>query len=203
MIKLLWFAVLLGCTPVLVAMPLQANTFDYTEVPEAQMIVVAAPINDSEHQLLILEHSVNPQHSVSQKKCWRESDPQAAPVKVDPELTYFDFTGTCALKTDRSHYSIRVGKRDLDWRYDLQLVKQVGDLLLVGVPTGNRDAPQLEIGRVGGWDNSFLKIQLNPGWRMARRTYMGEALGHIYFVNDQPLSAFVQRQMQVMPQPRT
>ncbi len=197
MIKLLWLAMLLGCSRLLAAMPAQANNFGYTEVPEAQIIAVAAPINEGKHQLLILEQSVN------QKPCWRESDPNSGPVKVDPELTYFDFTGTCELNTDRSNYSIRVGERDLDWRYDLQLVKQAGDLLLVGVSTGDRDAPQLDIGRVGGWDASFLKIQLNPGWRMARRTYRGEALGHIYFVNDQPLVAFDQPQAPNRGEPQT
>jgi N-acetylmuramoyl-L-alanine amidase len=184
-IKPPYFTLILGLSSVFTTVPAIANVFGETEVANDRIIAVAAPQSDGLHALLIIQ-----QQNGATQPCWHESDTTAGPIEVDPQPTYFDFTGECDLSTDSSQYSIRVGERDLGWRYDLQLINQGEDLLLVGVPTGDRTAPKLNIGHAGGWDDGFVKIQLNPGWRMAQRTYQGEPLEHIYFVSDQPLSTF-------------
>jgi N-acetylmuramoyl-L-alanine amidase len=166
--------------------PAQANVFSETPVDDDRIIAIAAPYNDGLHQLLVI------QQVATDKSCWRESSAAAGPVQVDPLLAYFDFTGICGRSTDSNGYSIRLGGQDLGWRYSLQTVKQDGDLLLVGVPTNNRNAPRLTIGHVGGWHEGFVKIHLNPGWQMSQRTYLGEPLGHIYFTNNQSLAALSQ-----------
>jgi Protein of unknown function (DUF3747) len=166
--------------------PAQANVFSETPVADDRIIAIAAPYNDGLHQLLVI------QQVADDKACWRESRVGAGPVPVDPLLAYFDFTGICGRSTDSNGYSIRLGGQDLGWRYSLQTVKQDGDLLLMGVPTNNRNAPKIVIGSVGGWDAGFVKIHLNPGWQMTQRTYRGEPLGHIYFTHDQSLAALSQ-----------
>jgi Protein of unknown function (DUF3747) len=170
------------------AAPAQANVFSETPVDDDRIIAIAAPYNDGLHQLLVI------QQVATDKSCWRESSAASGPVQVDPLLAYFDFTGICGRSTDSNGYSIRLGGQDLGWRYSLQTVKQDGDLLLVGMPTNNRNAPKLAIGHVGGWHEGFVKIHLNPGWQMSQRTYLGEPLGHIYFTNNQSLAALSQPQ---------
>ncbi len=164
--------------------PARANVFSDAPVPDDRIIAIAAPYNEGLHQLLVI------QQVADDKACWRESNPSNGPIGVDPLLAYFDFTGICGRSTDSNGYSVRLGGQDLGWRYSLQMVKQDGDLRLMGMPTGNRQAAKLDIGRVGGWQEGFVKIQLNPGWRMTQRTYLGEPLGHIYFSHDQPIAAF-------------
>jgi hypothetical protein len=164
--------------------PAQANVFSDIPIDNDRIIAIAAPYNEGLHQLLVI------QQVADDKSCWREANPLTGPVSVDPLLAYFDFTGICGRSTDSNGYSVRLGGQDLGWRYSLQMVKQDGDLWLMGVPTGNRNAPKLMIGHVGGWQEGFVKVHLNPGWKMTQRTYLGEPLGHIYFANDQPLTAF-------------
>jgi hypothetical protein len=164
--------------------PARASMFSDTPVPHDRIIAIAAPYNEGLHQLLVIQQVADDQ------ACWRESNPSNGPIGVDPLLAYFDFTGICGRSTDSNGYSVRLGGQDLGWRYSLQIVKQDGDLRLMGMPTGNRQAAKLDIGRVGGWQEGFVKIQLNPGWRMTQRTYLGEPLGHIYFSHDQPIAAF-------------
>jgi hypothetical protein len=164
--------------------PARANVFSDAPVPDDRIIAIAAPYNEGLHQLLVI------QQVADDKACWRESNPSNGPIGVDPLLAYFDFTGICGRSTDSNGYSVRMGGQDLGWRYSLQMVKQDGDLRLMGVPTGNRQAAKLDIGHVGGWQEGFVKIQLNPGWHMTQRTYLGEPLGHIYFSHDQPIAAF-------------
>ncbi|MBE9033168.1 DUF3747 domain-containing protein [filamentous cyanobacterium LEGE 11480] len=186
MIKFPFLTPLIGFVSLLAMQPAQANVFSEIAVPQDRIIAVAAPYNEDLHQLLVI------QQVEDDRPCWRASNNASGPVEVDPLLVDFDFTGICGRGTDSNGYSIRLGGRDLGWRYGLQVVKKDGDLRLLGVPTGHKNKPTLDIGSVGGWNAGFVKIRLNPGWRMAQRTYLGEPLGHIYFTNDQPLTAFSQ-----------
>jgi N-acetylmuramoyl-L-alanine amidase len=166
----------------LAVQPAQANTFGNREVPSDRIVAVASPYGEGQHQLLVI------QQLNGSRQCWGEFG--ASPVQIDPLLVNFDFTGVCGRSIDSNGYSVRLGNQDMGWRYSLRIVKQDGDMLLMGAPTGNKTAPELTIGRVGGAVDGFAKIQLNPGWRMTQRTYMGDTLGHIYFTHDQPLTAF-------------
>lgn len=171
-----------------------APLFSQAEVNPNRLIAVAAPYRDGDaHQLLIIEQIAN------SRACWREE--QGYPTTVYPLLREFDFTGICGRSTDSNGYSIRMGGQDLGWRYSLRIVRRNGDMLLVGMPSAmNRDLPELEIGRVGGLTRGFAKIHLNPGWRMTRRMYQGQPIGHIYLTTDQPLSDVAARP-QPQPQP--
>lgn len=159
--------------------PITAATFESAEVTAEKFIAVATPAySNNQHQLLIIEQISNTQ------PCWSENG--SNPVKVDPLLLNFDFTGICGRSNDSNAYSIRMNGQDLGLDYILRVVKRDGDLLLVGTSRTNYAAPEIEIGRTQGISDGFQKIILNPGWRFTRRSYQGKKLGHIYLTNDSP-----------------
>lgn len=163
----------------------QAQTlFSQAEVDASRLVAVASPYSGgAAHQLLIIEQQSNA------RACWSENPTSSRMTLINPLLTQFDFTGVCGRSIDSNGYSIRMGGEDLGWRYALRVVRRNGDLLLVGAPTVNRNQPELQIGRAYGVSDGFVKLQLNPGWRMTRRVYQGQSTGHIYLTNDRALSA--------------
>lgn len=157
--------------------PTTASTFDSQEVNVDNFIAVAAPFGENRYQLLIIEQLSN------QRACWQENG--SNPVIVDPLLLNFDFTGICGRSTDSNGYSIRMSGQDLGLDYLLTIVERNGELVLLGRNRMNRRAPLVEIGRTRGISNgNFQKIFLDPSWRFTRRTYQGNALGHIYLTSD-------------------
>ena len=171
--------------------PTSAATFDSAEVNSNNFIAVAAPYGNNQHQLLIIEQVSN------KRPCWSESG--SSPVKVEPLLLNFDFTGICGRSTDSNGYSLRMSGQDLGLDYLLRIVERDGDLVLLGTPRVNPQAPEIEIGRTRGITEGFEKIVLNPGWRFTRRTYQGKALGHIYLTSDS--APPVAQQSNTSPQP--
>lgn len=162
------------------AAPASANTFGKTEVRQNNFIAVAAPVGSTRHQLLVLEQISN------DRPCWQETG--ANPIEVDPLLLDFDFTGICGRSTDSNGYSIRVGDQDLGMQYNLRIVQDGDDMVLMGVPFSSRSGGSLEIGRARGITSGFAKLELNPGWRFSKRNYDGRTLGHVYLTNDLTLS---------------
>jgi len=163
--------------------PAAAAQFGQQEVDQNKFIAIAAPAGATSHQLLILEQIS------SSRACWSESG--SAPTVVDPLLLKFDFTGICGRSTDSNGYSIRVADQDLGVQYSLRLVKQANDLKLMAVSNRDRSTPPIEIGRTQPIANGFTKIELNPGWRLTKRTYNGRTLGHIYLTNNQDLPTLI------------
>lgn len=157
---------------ILAAVPTFAGQFGQKEVDQSKFVAVASPFQGGNaHQLLIIEQVS------SARPCWNEVG--AAPVKVDPLLTTFDFTGICGRSTDSNGYSIRVNGEDLGLQYSLRVVKKDNDMLLVGAPR-DRSKPALLLGRTNGVSNEFAKINLDPGWRFTKRMYGESVLGHVY-----------------------
>ncbi len=143
-------------------------------------VAMATPVTHGNfYRLVILEQVPN------QRTCWEEEG--NGPVRIDPLLLNFNFEGACDRKTDSNGYSIRVNGRDLGVDYRLDISRRQNDLVLFARPTRDRAAPTIEIGRTNGVEEGSLKIQLNPGWQMAYRTYDGQVLGHIYLSHDAPL----------------
>lgn len=163
--------------------PASAASFGQKEVDQSKFIAIAAPYGTDQHQLLILEQISNKQ------PCWSESG--SSPVVVDPLLLKFDFTGICGRSTDSNGYSIRVAGYDLNdlgLTYSFDIVKRDNDYVLIGTNFRDRKAPEIELGRTNGIGDGFLKINLNPGWRFAKRTYEGKTLGHVYVTTDQTVA---------------
>lgn len=165
----------------LVASP-AAVGFEFGQQPidEDLAVAMATPVSNGDfYRLVILEQVPN------QRRCWAEEG--SAPVRIDPLLLNFNFEGACDRKTDSNGYSIRVNDQDLSLDYRLDISRRQGELVLFASSIRDRSATTVEIGRTQGLADGSLKIHLNPGWRMAYRTYNGQVLGHIYLSHDQPL----------------
>lgn len=161
-----------------------ASEFSQQELSPDQIIAIAQPASGGAfYKLLILRQITN------ERACWQEIGNQ--PTRVDPLLLNFDFTGICDRSTDSNGYSLRVGGEDLNWRYRLQIVEQDNDLVLMADPVQDRTMPPLEIGRTRGITDGLLKIELNAGWRMTRRVYDGQPLGHIYLTHNDTLNTLI------------
>ena len=160
-----------------------AAQFDHTEISDQnRLIVIAAPLGTKggNHRLLILEQLND------RRLCWQESG--SNPTLVDPLLVEFDFTGICGRGTDSNSYSVRVEGQDLASRYNLRIVRKSNDLVLVAYSLVDKEIQFFEIGRTNGLTESFAKINLDPGWRLARRSFQGKNVGHIYLIHDQSLA---------------
>jgi N-acetylmuramoyl-L-alanine amidase len=168
----------LAITPINSA--IAASSFSQREVEQSRFLIAASPYNNGNaHQLMIVEQLSN------QRPCWREKG--GLPTTIEPLLTQFDFTNICGRSIDSNGYSIRTGGEDLGWRYALRVVRQGNEMQLLGVPTNDRTAPAIVIGRINGVTSDFAKFNLEPGWRLTKRTYNGSTLGHVYLTHDRAL----------------
>lgn len=162
--------------------PAHPAAFDQVEVDQNTFVAVAAPFGNKAHQLLIIEQIT------AERSCWRESG--ANPVIVEPLLLNFDFTGICGRSTDSNGYSIRRDGQDLGQDYILRIVNRNNDLLLIGTPTRDRNAPEIILGRTNGVTDGFAKINLEKEWRFTKRGYEGKTLGHVYITQGESRFAF-------------
>ena len=165
--------------------------------------VVASPYQGGAmHQLLIVEQLTNA------RACWSEQKNQTAANQtitvVNPLLVDFDFSGICGRATDSNGFSVRMGGRDFDWRYAMQVVAQNGDLQLMARSTiKNQPIPDLLVGRVGGLTSGFAKINLEPGWRVTRRVAQGKLTGHFYLTSDRTIEQVMATMQPVLGTPIT
>ncbi len=154
--------------------------FSQQDIDSNKVIAVAAPYGEGEHQLLVV------QQLTEEKPCWSTS---GTDVKTfDPLLLSFDFTGICGRSTDSNGYSIRLAGQDIGWRYSLQVAKRDGETRLIGRPTSSKKTPELTIARIKGTPEGFSKFEMEPGWRITKRTFNGQVLGHFYFTHEQSLA---------------
>lgn len=173
-----------------IASPSRALAQDYGEqaIDSDRVVAIAEPVaNGRFYKLLILEQLRDG------RACFEEE--AGNPTTVEPLLLNFDFSGICGRSSDSNGYSLRVGDEDLSRRYRLQVTRRGNDLVLVALPGAlpgrGGDLPVLEIGRSNGVANDFVKLTLDPGWKMSRRTLGGNAQGHIYLSNDQDLQTVI------------
>lgn len=159
-----------------------AAQFEQQPIDPSRVIAIATPVRGGAlHTLMVLEQVGN------QRPCWQESG--GSPVRVEPLLLTFDFTGICNRLSDSNTYSLRISGQDLGLAYRLEVRRQGSDLVLVASPLRDRaNFAPIEIGRAaGGAVNDFVKLELNSGWQLTRRVYNGQALNHVYLTHDQPL----------------
>ena len=154
-----------------------ASLFGMAELDAQKFLVVAAPIGSSSRSQLNIYEQVN-----SRRPCFAVAT--GRPAVVNPLLSSFDFSGICGRYIDANGYSVRVGNTDLATVYRLSVVNQDSDILLMALPTRPGAGPEMVVGRTLGSGTSFLKLELEPGWRLARRTFRGRSLGHVYLYRD-------------------
>lgn len=154
-----------------------ASLFGMAELDSQKFLVVAAPIGSGSRSQLNIYEQVN-----GRRPCFAVD--AGRPAVVNPLLSTFDFTGICGRYIDANGYSLRVGDTDLATVYRLSVVNQDNDVLLMALPTRPGAGPEMVVGRTLGSGTGFLKLELEPGWRLARRTFRGRALGHVYLYRD-------------------
>ena len=165
------------------------SQFSTQEVDPNKFVVVSAPIGSTGRaQLNIYEQLLNTNKCKSGKHCHcyrtNESTGVVTPIlgRTDPEapqLGVFDFTGKCRRYLDANGYMARIGNDDLT-SHSIRIVQRDGVDVLVAA----NGTQEIEIGRAKGSDPEFLKIELNSGWRIMRRTYNGKPLGFVYLYRD-------------------
>lgn len=165
-----------------------AQNYGQQPIPSDRAVAIAEPVaNGQFYRLLVLEQLTD------QRACFAEQ--AGSPTVVEPLLLNFDFSGICGRRSDSNGYSVRIGNEDLSGRYRLQVTRRGSDLVLVALPGAlpgqNSDLPVLEIGRSNGVANDFVKLTLDPGWQISRRTLNGSAQGHVYLSNDQSLETVI------------
>lgn len=151
----------------------QTVQFGSQQLDERRFVLLAAPfgVERRSYQLLILEQLTN------QRACWQEYE--GTPTRVDPLLLTFDFTDICNRMTDSNGYSLRIGEEDLGWRFIFNIVPQGDELVLMATSPRERNV-QIPIGRTRGFAEGYLKIHLDEGWELTRRTYQNRPLTHVY-----------------------
>ena len=153
------------------------SLFGMAELDGQRFILVAAPIGSSgsRSQLNIYEQ-IN-----SRRPCYAVAP--GRPAGVTPLLTSFDFSGICGRYIDANGFSVRIGERDLANTYRLSVINGANDTLLMALPTSG-GGPELVVARTQGAGTGFLKLEFEPGWRLARRHFRGRSLGHVYIYRD-------------------
>jgi N-acetylmuramoyl-L-alanine amidase len=158
--------------------PAIAYEFAEATVDANEFVLVAAPIGDRAHQLLILRQLTN------ERPCWSTSGGM-----VDPLLLSFDFTGICGRSTDSNGYSLRMSGQDLGMDYSLRVVPSGNSLVLMAI--SDRSGSRIPIGQTDSITNGFAEIYLYPGWYISQRSYEGQPLGHFYITHQQDLNSFI------------
>lgn len=184
-----------GIGSVLAANVAQATQFDQAEIEdqETRMMVMASPIGTTGNYKLLIFEQLN-----NRRQCWGEIG--SSPTVIDPLFMQFDFTGICGRSTDSNAYSVRVAGQDLVGRYNLRLVRRENELVLIGFSLLDRDVEFFEIGRTRGLAEGMLKIELDPGWRLTRRSFRGKPVGHIYLTTDRSLPELANRATPIAPE---
>nr|MDA0266959.1 DUF3747 domain-containing protein [Cyanobacteriota bacterium]MDA0864852.1 DUF3747 domain-containing protein [Cyanobacteriota bacterium] len=172
-----------------------AQTYGAQELDQSRILLVSAPGSRLRpHQLFIIEQIRD------NRPCFEITGTN--PGEVNPLWTTFDFSGICGRASDTNGYSIRVANEDLGIRYRLQIQESGGELLLLGVPSDGTSP--LQIGRTGGVSSTgFTQIIMNPGWRVTKRTYQGQTLGHNYLTNEATLAQILEQGGDVVIAPPT
>ena len=165
-----------------------AQSYGEQPLDSDRAVAIAEPVaNGRFYRLLILEQLSD------QRDCYEEQP--GSPTTVEPLLLNFDFSGICGRRSDSNGYSVNIGGEDMSRRYRLQVTRRGENLVLVALPGAlpgrGGDLPTLEIGRSNGVANDFVKIELDPGWKLSRRTLNGSAQGHVYLSNDQNLDTVI------------
>ena len=165
-----------------------AQTYGQQPIANDRVVAVAEPVSNGRfYRLLVLEQLTD------QRDCFAEQS--GSPTVIEPLLLNFDFTGICSRNSDSNGYSIRIGDEDLSRRYRLQITRRGEQLVLVALPGAlpgrGGDLPVLEIGRSNGVANDFVKITLDPGWQMTRRTLNGSSQSHVYLSNNDSLDTVI------------
>lgn len=155
-----------------------ASVFATGEVESERFVLVSAPIGSTGERA-----QLNIYEQISDRRpCFAVGT--GSPSAVNPLLSTFDFTGICGRYLDANGYSLRIAGSDLGTVYRLSVSRSSNDTVLLALPTRAGAGPEMVVARTKGPGNGYLKLELEPGWKLMRRYYGNRKLGHIYIYND-------------------
>ena len=159
-----------------------ANLFDSQPLDGSNFAVLAQAVGRDRWKLLVLEQVK------ARPLCWQERRDGL----VNPTLNNFDFSGICSRYLDSNGYSLRTGGSDTDRAFRLRVEQEQQGLVLKAMDP-NRSVP-IVVARARNARrdrDAFVKLTLEPGWSLERRTYKGRTLSHVYFANPEPTSTLL------------
>ncbi len=171
LLKLIPLATTVAFASLMPLKKLHAVNFEEAQIASNNVVLMAIPLRggNNGYTLMVVEQIPG------QQQCWSESGQN--PVVVNPLLLNFDFTQACKRSNDSNGYSLRLNGRDVGLDYLLRVVPQNGELHLVST---QNNKPVMHLGRTYGMAQGALKIFLDPGLNVTRRSYQGNLTGHVY-----------------------
>ena len=156
--------------------------FGSSPLQEERFAILAQAVGQDRWKLLVLEQIK------ARPLCWEERQDGL----MNPSLNNFDFTGICSRYLDSNGYSLRTSGRDVDKRYRLRLIETRNGLALQALDSVRGDGFTVaRASKVRRDKNAFVKLTLEPGWSLERRSYKGRTLSHVYFANTKPINTLI------------
>lgn len=157
--------------------------FGQLELNSSKVIAVARILASDRASLIVFEQLE------ARRLCWKVGN--GMPAAIDALMLNFDFTGICGRATDSNGYSVRAAGQDLGVNVSLSVIRSQNDFVLVARKGLGEGQGSFAIGRTNGLGTGLLKIELDPAWRITKRSFNGQALGH-YYLTSNSLPAFVE-----------
>lgn len=109
-----------------------------------------------------------------------------------PNLNNFNFAGICNRYLDSNGYSLRSSGEDVAHSFRLR-IKQSRDHLELKALDPARSVPITVASAILPQRNrdAFVKLNLEPGWKLERRIYQGRKLSHVYFAHPDPVNLLI------------
>lgn len=166
-------------------MPLPAVTktiFDSQPLNQERFVVLAQAVGVNRWKLLLIEQ-IKPR-----PLCWKHRQDGL----VEPTLNNFNFAGICNRYLDSNSYSLRSSGEDVAKRFRLRITQNVKSLELTALEP-NQNVPIIVAKAIlpKRNRNAFVKLKLEPGWKLERRTYKRRTLSHVYFAHPDPVNLLI------------
>ena len=154
------------------------SIFDSRPLKQDQFAVLARAVGHDSWKLLVLEQIK------TRPLCWEDRSDGL----VQPSLNSFDFTGICSRYLDSNGYSLRTAGEDTRKSVRLRLQQGRSGLELQAMDPNQSSAVVVaRAAQPKRNKDAFVKLKLEPGWRLERRAYKGRTLSHVYFANSEPM----------------
>ena len=155
------------------------SLFDSKPLNQEQFAILARAVGRDSWKLLVLEQIK------ARPLCWKDQ----ADGLVEPSLNSFDFTGICSRYLDSNGYSLRTAGEDTQKSVRLRLRQGQRGLELHALDPNRSTAVVVARARQARRNkDAFVKLKMEPGWRLERRAYQGRTLSHVYFANSESLN---------------
>ena len=173
----------LGFFTLLTTLPAISKTiFNSQPLNQERLVVLAQAVGGNRWKLLVLEQTK------PLPLCW-ETRPDGL---VNPNLNNFNFAGICNRYLDSNGYSLRSSGEDVAHSFRLR-IKQSRDRLELKALDPARSVPITVASAILPQRNrdAFVKLNLEPGWKLERRIYQGRKLSHVYFAHPDPVNLLI------------